>query len=70
MRSLDTKATRRTPHDNLNHAAGEPCPVVDLAVSAYGEELGMNLLWEETCFPFDDNHAMAQLQEIIATRGT
>jgi hypothetical protein len=52
------------------HAPGEPCPVIDLAVSAYGLEGGMALLWEETCFPFDDDHAMVQLQEIIATRGT
>lgn len=55
---------------NWNHAIGEPCAVIDLAVSAYGETTGMTILWEETCFPFDDTIAMEQLQEFIEEHGT
>lgn len=75
MRSLALEqfqscGARDQSHPCFNHALDAPCPVVDLAISAYGEDLGMHLLWEETCFPFDDDVAMAQLQEIIAARGT
>jgi hypothetical protein len=42
------------------------CPVIKLAIARFGRELGMELLWEQTCFPFCDEIAMGQLLQLIA----
>ena len=54
---------------DYNHKVGEPCEVTNLAVKHFGEDFGMYLLWNETCFPFDDNIAMDQLQYLIGLDG-
>lgn len=54
---------------NYNHKKGEPCEVVNLAKEHFGDDFGMHLLWNETCFPFDDNVAMDQLQYLIVLDG-
>lgn len=48
-----------------NHNVGEQCPVVKKAIENFGEELGNILLWNETCFPMDDDIAMEQLDQLI-----
>jgi len=50
---------------DLPHATGEPCAVVDLLCSHFGERVGMILLWNFTCFPFDDATAWEQAKELV-----
>lgn len=50
---------------DLPHAPGEPCCVVDLLVGHFGEHVGMVLLWERTCFPFDDVTAWEQAKQLV-----
>lgn len=48
----------------IRHRSGEPCPVVSFAYRTFGPELGAALLFEFTCFPMSDEHAMAQLLDL------
>lgn len=40
--------------------------LIELAIQRFGEDLGMYLLWEETCYPMDEAIATEQLQYLIA----
>jgi hypothetical protein len=48
------------------HDEGGTCLVVELAYERFGAVLGEHILWEETCFPMDDDVAMDQLRYIVA----
>lgn len=52
---------------SLEHAKGEPCPVVELARETFGDR-GWDILVSRTCFPFSDDEAMRQLRSIIALK--
>jgi hypothetical protein len=48
------------------HALGEPCPVIDLLETQFGEQYGGYLLWNFTCFPYDDVTAYEQARALVA----
>lgn len=48
------------------HAPDRPCPVIDLLVGRFGDEVGTYLLWEFTCFPMSDRHAWEQARSLVA----
>jgi hypothetical protein len=42
-----------------------PCMVLDTLRSFYGKKLGDWILWERTCFPMSDAHALYQARLLI-----
>lgn len=50
---------------DLHHEVGAPCAVVDLLCETFGEQVGVYLLWEFTCFPNDDATAWEQAKELV-----
>jgi hypothetical protein len=53
---------------SVSHAPGDPCPVIDLLHSEFGQEYGEYLLWEFTCFPFSDDYAMEQARDLVQAK--